>query len=103
MPRQRTNSQRNNRTAAIRASEFNSRSAAVKAAQYNRNCYWKTYRDLQTKANRAWEKFHDDVRRNADPSILLQDQNRLLLLLGECDYMARECMRIASNSRTTSR
>jgi hypothetical protein len=36
------------------------------------------------------------VRRKAPPQIILEDRDNLLLLLGECNYMARECVRISN-------
>jgi hypothetical protein len=64
----------------------------------NRKAHWSVYQDLQKKADRAWEKLRADVHRHAPPHILLEDRDNLLLLLGECNYMAGECVRI-SNSR----
>lgn len=61
----------------------------------NRKALWQAYKGLQKRADQAWEKFRNDVKRKAKSDILIQDQNHLLLLLGECNYMARECMRLA--------
>ncbi len=72
---------------------------AKKAAEYNRKAQWKAYRELQMRADKAWEKFRNDIKRNASSDILIQDHNHLLLLLGECNYMARECMRIANKGK----
>ena len=62
----------------------------------NRNALWQAYRDLQRRADEAWAKFRNDVHNHAHAEVLVQDNNQLLLLLGECDYMARECMRHAA-------
>jgi len=62
----------------------------------NRNALWQAYRDLQKRADEAWAKFRNDVSNHANSEVLVQDNNQLLLLLGECDYMARECMRHAA-------
>ncbi len=70
---------------------------------FNRNAQWKAYRELQMQADRAWEKFHEDVRRNAKSDVMIRDNNHLLLLLGECNYMARECMRMASKGKKKGR
>ena len=75
----------------------------AKGGAFNRNAQWKTYRELQMQADRAWEKFRDDVRINAQSNILIRDNNQLLLLLGECNYMARECMRIAGKGKKKAR
>ena len=67
--------------------------------EFNRNAQWKAYRQLQMQADRAWEKFRSDVKSNARSDILVRDNNQLLLLLAECNYMARECMRIANKGK----
>lgn len=74
-----------------------------KAVSVNRNAQWKAYRELQMQADQAWKKFHDDVRKNAKAEVLIRDNNHMLLLLGECNYMARECMRIASKGKKKTR
>lgn len=75
------------------------KASAAQDREYNRKALWKAYRDLQMRAEKAWEKFHADVKRNAPSEVLIKDRNQLLLMLGECNYMARECMRIANKSR----
>jgi len=65
----------------------------------NRKAHWKAFRDLQKEASKAWLKLQKDVRRKAAPSLLVQDRNRLALLLGECDYMIRECMDFAMRAQ----
>ena len=74
-----------------------------KAVSVNRNAQWKAYRELQMQADKAWKKFHDDVRKNARADVLIRDNNHMLLLLGECNYMARECMRIAAKGKKKTR
>ncbi len=66
----------------------------------NRTALWNTYRDLQKKADAAWKTFHTHVKRKASPSVLLKDHNNLLLLLGECHYMANECARLAASKKS---
>ncbi len=75
------------------------KAAASRARAFNRNAQWKTYRELQAKANKAWQKCRNDVKKNARSDILIRDHNNLLLLLGECNYMARECMRLSAKRR----
>ena len=70
---------------------------------FNRKAQWEAYRELQMQADEAWGKFRDDVKKNARSDILIRDHNHLLLLLGECNYMARECMRIESQGKRKSR
>lgn len=65
----------------------------------NRRALWQTYKQLQTEADRAWTRFRSDVEREANIDVLLRDHTHLLLLLGECDYMARECMQFAPPTR----
>jgi hypothetical protein len=73
--------------------------APINPVEFNHRAQWKAYRELQMKADKAWEKFRNDVKKNAKSDILIRDHNHLLLLLGECNYMARECMRIASKRK----
>lgn len=69
------------------------------ATRHNRAAHWKAYRELQAKADKAWETFRADVKKNARSDVLIRDHNHLRLLLGECNYMARECMRIATKGK----
>jgi hypothetical protein len=73
--------------------------APAKDKTFNKKAQWKAYRDLQMRADKAWEKFRKDVKKNARSDILIRDHNHLLLLLGECNYMARECMRMAAKRK----
>jgi hypothetical protein len=75
-----------------------SKIAAKKSSAANKKALWNAYRSLQKKADKAWDKFQKDVRKSARADILVSDHNHLLLLLGECNYMARECMRMAAKS-----
>lgn len=63
---------------------------------WTRSARWKAYKQLQIQADKAWAKFQTDMRKNARPAILIKDFNHLLLLLGECNYMAREYARLAA-------
>lgn len=45
------------------------------------------------RAKKAWAKLRSDIKRHANPQTIMRDHNNLLLLLGECNYMTRECMR----------
>jgi hypothetical protein len=62
--------------------------------------HWKTYRVLQKRVDTAWQQLQTDVRKKAPAHVLVKSKNQLLLLLGECNYMARECMRIADAQKT---
>jgi hypothetical protein len=65
--------------------------ATKKAIAINKQAQWAAYRELQRQIYRTWNKLKADVERRADPNQIIRDQNQLLLLLGECDYMIREC------------
>ena len=60
----------------------------------NRKAQVSVYHDLQKKADKAWGKLRHDVKRKAPAHILLEDRDNLLLLLGECNYLAGECSRM---------
>ena len=68
----------------------------------NRKAQWDVYRDLQKRADKAWAKLCKDVKKKAEPNVILEDRNNLLLLLGECNYMAGECMRMKYSSSQVS-
>lgn len=52
----------------------------------------KTYRDLEKKIDKTWRKLRTDVKKRSRRAII-KGRRDLLLLLGECNYMARECAR----------
>lgn len=64
------------------------------AVAQNLGAYWNVYRELQKKIDQAWVKLRSDVKRKAASHVILEDRNNLMLLLGECNYMAAECKRI---------
>lgn len=76
---------------------------SAKSSAFNHKAQWKAYRELQMRADKAWDKFRADVKKKARSDILIRDHNHLRLLLGECNYMARECMRIASKGKKRRR
>jgi hypothetical protein len=76
-----------------------SKKTATKSSISNRKTLWAAYRELQKKVDKAWSKLKSNVNRKAKPQVLIRDKNQLLLLLGECNYMARECTRLESKSR----
>ncbi len=71
------------------------RSPNASANAKNRKALWGTYREMEKKIHKAYAKIRTDLKRKASPQIILQDRNQLLLLLGECNYMAKEWMRFA--------
>lgn len=72
-----------------------------KAPQSNQESLWRAYKDLQERIDVAWKKLQIDVKRKATPEVLTAHKNQLLLLLGECNYMARECMKSAGEPETS--
>lgn len=64
------------------------------AVAQNLGAYWNVYRELQKKIDQAWVKLRSDVKKKASSHVILEDRNNLMLLLGECNYMAEECKRI---------
>lgn len=70
-----------------------------KAGAFNRNAYWKAFKALEARADKAWKKFQAGVKKKADPATMLRHRNELLLLLGECNYMAKECSRLAAKNK----
>lgn len=74
------------------------KASSKKEIEANHKAHWKAYVELQKRVDKAWEKLQADVRRKASPSVLIRNKNELLLLLGECNYMARECMGFTSKN-----
>ena len=72
---------------------------AKRAISTNRQAQWNVYRILERQITQAWTKLREDVKKGANPQILNRDKNNLLLLLGECNYMARECSRTQNRAR----
>ena len=61
------------------------------------NNQWRMYKALEKQIEEAWTKLRNDVRQKASPQTIAKDKNHLLLLLGECNYMVRECARYTRN------
>ena len=59
----------------------------------NSQLQWQAYLSIERQIDEAWKKLQGDIKRKANPRVILEDKNHLMLLLGECNYMARECMR----------
>lgn len=77
--------------------------SASASAKKNKSAHWSTFRDLEKKAEKAMAKFRSNIKKKASPATLLKDKSELLLLLGECNYMARQCMRAASIEKKGSK
>lgn len=86
------------KTRKTSCSRVRSRNPSSRASFFkNQENHWNAYKQLQKRVDKAWVKLRSDVRRHANPQILIRDRNQLLLLLGECNYMARECTRFATH------
>lgn len=68
----------------------------------NKKAQWAAFKALQRKVDQAWNKLRLNVKKKAPASAIAKDRNRLLLLLGECNYMARECARAANRAKRKS-
>lgn len=79
---------------AIRNAAISDSSERPVQSLKNQTAHLAVYQDLQKKTDQAWKKLQMDVKRKAPANILMEDGNHLLLLLGECNYMAGECKRI---------
>ncbi len=76
------------------------KATAAKARAYNKAAYAKAFKNLQSQVDKAWKKFCKDRKRKAGPAVMAKDHKQLLLLLGECNYLARECMKMGSKRKT---
>lgn len=65
----------------------------------NKKAQWMAYRELQQKVDQAWENLRANVKRKAAPETIIKYRNALALLLGECNYMTRECMSLEAHSK----
>jgi len=72
------------------------RRKSKKALSPSASAYWASFRELQERANQAVARLQASIKRNAAPEILMQEQKNLMLILGECEYMTRECKKMAS-------
>ncbi len=79
------------RSTATRQSNTTSAGRSVS----NQAIQWSTYQRLQKQVDQAWNTLQRNVREQAPVQAINRAKNDLLLLLGECNYMARECTRLA--------
>lgn len=87
------------KTVSKRRVSRKAKTSAKKSLSTNKSAHWEAYNELQKRVDKAWDKLQADVKRKASPSVLIRNKNHLLLLLGECNYMARECMRFSSKTK----
>jgi len=69
----------------------------------NKDAQWQTYKSLEKKAKTALNKLQADIKKKASPTVIIEDKNALMLLLGECDYMTRQCMRAAGRKKSVKK
>jgi len=62
------------------------------SADVNHKALWRTYKELEERVDQALDQLRTHFEEGAAPFVLLQDEKHLLLLLGECNYMAHTFM-----------
>lgn len=87
------------RKKVVRRRVKRTKAPAAKARSFNKAAYIKAYKALQGQVDKAWKKFCLDKKRKASKGVMAKDHQHLLLLLGECNYLARECMRMGPKRR----
>ena len=70
-----------------------------KALAANHKAQLAAYRKLQKQVDQAWTKMKSHVKKKASTQVLMRDKAHLMLLLGECNYMAKECKRCAARAK----
>ncbi|MBN1914705.1 MAG: hypothetical protein JW769_02315, partial [Parachlamydiales bacterium] len=55
------------------------------------NPYHKKYQEMNDKLHQMYQKLDKDFQKKAPIATLTKDTQELMLLLGECNYIAREC------------
>ncbi len=73
-----------------KASSKSSGRAPFSSDSINPQKQWDAYKTIERQINAAWVKLQNDIQKKASRETLLDDRNHLMLLLGECNYMARE-------------
>ncbi|NGX56346.1 MAG: hypothetical protein K1060chlam5_00584 [Candidatus Anoxychlamydiales bacterium] len=52
--------------------------------------YKKQFEDIEKKINKACKKLNSHIKKNEPYEKIEADNNEILMLLGECNYMVRE-------------
>ena len=65
-------------------------SSAKRKKTKNANDYKGEMLDMRRKIDKSYKKLDQDLKKHAPYSTIEKDQNQLLMLLGECNYMVRE-------------
>ena len=64
-----------------------------------RQAYLKIYQNLQSQVEKTWKQIQSNIKKKAKPEIIEKDKKHLLLLLGECNYMANECKKMIGREK----
>ena len=56
--------------------------------------YQKILFSMEKRLNKSFNKLSKDMKKNANLTILRNDANELMMLLGETHYLAKECKRL---------
>ena len=66
----------------------------------SKNPYWKTFESMQNELKKANDVLKKDLKRkNINWKKVQKDSNKLMLLLGECNYIAQECKHCKKKGR----
>lgn len=60
------------------------------------NPYLKVFAQMERKLEKAYKKMREHMLKNASLEILQKDTHELMLLLGETNYLAKECKKFES-------
>ena len=63
--------------------------------------YVKMWNKMEKRLDKAFRKLKSDVSKSKNIKIIQKDKNELLLLLGECNYLSRECAQLGKLERKT--
>lgn len=69
-----------------------------KAILANKKALWQTYYELHNRAEELMAKIRSDIK-SGSVEETQRDANELLLLMGECSYMAEECKKMESRRK----
>ena len=69
---------------------FAKRNAISQTGAVINNPYYRDLKMMEKKLKMAWTRLNNDARNNADLSVIDRDNRELLILLGECNYLANE-------------
>ena len=70
----------------------------AKKAPFSMKHARKAYKNLEKKIDKTWKKLRGDIKKKSKRAILLGRRD-LLLLLGEWNYMDRECSRLITRKK----